>query len=88
MRENRQIDQKKVRDHIDNVLHNCEQTFEKFFLAKFIGLDFDYLPENADDSDKEELKITFNINEMLRNPQGRFMVGLWQLLWIFPWGIY
>ena len=57
MAENRQIDQQKVRDHIDNVLQDCEQVFEKFFLAKFIGLNFDYLPENADDSEKTELKL-------------------------------
>ena len=64
MAENRHIDQQKVREHIDNVLIDCEQVFEKFFLAKFIGLNFSYLPENAQRSDKKELKITFNINEM------------------------
>ena len=36
MADNRQIDQQQVRDHIDNVLQDCEQVFEKFFLAKFI----------------------------------------------------
>ena len=76
MAENRKIDQKKVRDHIDNVLQDCQQVFEKFFLAKFIGLNFDYLPENAHDSDKKKLKITFNINEMLLNPQGSLHGGV------------
>jgi len=74
--ENRQIDQEKVRDHIDNVLQDCQQVFEKFFLAKFIGLNFNYLPENAHDSDKKELKITFNINDMLLNPQGSLHGGV------------
>ena len=76
MAENRQIDQQKVRDHIENVLQNCEQVFEKFFLAKFIGLSFDYLPENAHDIDKTELKITFCVNEMLLNPQGSLHGGI------------
>ena len=76
MAENRQIDHQKVRDHIDNVLQDCEQVFEKFFLAKFIGLNFDYLPENVHDSDKEELKITFNVNDMLLNPQGSLHGGI------------
>ena len=76
MAENRQIDQQKVRDHIENVLQNCEQVFEKFFLAKFIGLSFDYLPENVHDIDKTELKITFCVNEMLLNPQGSLHGGI------------
>mgnify|MGYP001204785661 CR=1 FL=1 len=76
MAENRHIDQQKVRDHIDNVLQDCEQVFEKFFLAKFIGLNFVYLPENAHDCDKTELKITFNVNEMLLNPQGSLHGGV------------
>ena len=76
MAENRQIDHQKVRDHIDSVLQDCEQVFEKFFLAKFLGLNFDYLPEHAQDGDKTELKITFNVNEMLLNPQGSLHGGV------------
>ena len=76
MTENRQIDQQMVRDHIDNVLQDCEKVFEKFFLAKFIGLQFNYLPENAHDNDKTELRITFNVNEMLLNPQGSLHGGV------------
>ena len=72
----RQIDQQQVRDHIDSVLQDCEQVFEKFFLAKFIGLDFEYLPEHVNDSDKSVLKITFDVNEMLMNPQGALHGGL------------
>ena len=76
MADNRQIDHQEVRDHIDSVLQDCEQVFEKFFLAKFIGLNFEYLPENVDDSDKIFLKITFNVNEMLMNPQGALHGGV------------
>ena len=76
MAENREIDQQMVRDHIDHVLHDCEQVFEKFFLAKFIGLNFDYLPENVCDGDKTELKITFDVKEILLNPQGSLHGGV------------
>ena len=52
--DNRQIDQQQVREHIESVLLGCEQVFEKFFLAKFMGLDFEYLPEGAEDNDKTQ----------------------------------
>ena len=76
MADNRQIDQQQVRHHIDSVLQDCEQVFEKFFLAKFIGLNFEYLPEHVDDSNKSVLKITFDVNEMLMNPQGALHGGV------------
>ena len=76
MADDRQIDQQQVRDHIDSVLRDCEQVFEKFFLAKFIGLNFEYLPEHVNDSDKSALKITFDVNEMLMNPQGALHGGV------------
>ena len=76
MADNRQIDQQQVRDHIDSVLQDCEQVFEKFFLAKFIGLNFEYLPEHVNDSDKSVLKVTFDVNEILMNPQGALHGGV------------
>ena len=76
MADNRQIDQQQVHDHIDSVLQDCEQVFEKFFLAKFIGLNFEYLPEHVNDSDKSVLKITFDVNDMLMNPQGALHGGV------------
>ena len=76
MSDNRQINQQQVRDHIDSVLQGCEQVFEKFFLAKFMGLEFEYLPAGAADSDKTHLKITFEVNEMLMNPQGSLHGGV------------
>ena len=76
MAANRQIDQQQIRDHIASVLQGCEQVFEKFFLAKFMGLEFEYLPAGAADSDKTHLKITFEVNEMLMNPQGSLHGGV------------
>ena len=76
MVDDRGIDQQQVRDHIDCVLQDCEQVFEKFFLAKFIGLNFEYLPENVDKFEKSVLRISFDINEMLMNPQGSLHGGI------------
>ena len=74
--DDRQIDQQQVLDHIDGVLQDCEQVFEKFFLAKFIGLNFEYFPENVNETEKDVLKITFYVNEMLMNPQSSLHGGV------------
>jgi hypothetical protein len=53
----RKIDPVQVRDHIESILESSEQVFEKFFLSKFIGLEFDYLPAEVADPDKDHLRI-------------------------------
>ena len=45
----RHVDANSVRQHIETVLDGCEQVFEKFFLAKFLGLNFEYLPNDVED---------------------------------------
>lgn len=72
----RKVDPVQVRDHIESVLESSEQVFEKFFLSKFIGLEFDYLPETAADTDKDHLRISFEVTEMLMNPQGSLHGGI------------
>ena len=67
MTNKRIINPDNVRKHIDTILENHEQVFEKFFLSKFMGLGFEYLPLEAMDVDKECLRITFEVNEMLMN---------------------
>ena len=76
MSQARKVDPAQVRDHIESVLESSEQVFEKFFLSKFIGLDFDYLPHEAADADKDHLRISFEVNEMLMNPQGSLHGGI------------
>ena len=61
---------------MESVLESSEQVFEKFFLSKFIGLEFDYLPLEAADADKDHLRISFEVNEMLMNPQGSLHGGI------------
>jgi uncharacterized protein (TIGR00369 family) len=72
----RKVDPAWVRDHMESVLESSEQVFEKFFLSKFIGLEFDYLPLEAADADKDHLRISFEVNEMLMNPQGSLHGGI------------
>jgi len=76
MSEIRQIDADHVRQHIETALDGCEQAFETFFLAKFIGLSFTYLPAEAGDADKEICQLSFEVSEMLMNPQGSLHGGI------------
>ena len=76
MADNRRIDQQEVLDHIESVFQDCEQVFEKFFLAKFLGLNFEYFLKTVNDTEENALKITFSVNEMLMNPQGSLHGGV------------
>ena len=66
----RKVDPVFVRDRIEAALETHEQVFEKFFLAKLLGLKFDYLPADVVDADKDHLRVSFEVTEMLMNPQG------------------
>ena len=72
----RQVDANSVRQHIETVIDGCEQVFEKFFLAKFLGLNFEYLPNDAEDINKEICRLSFEVNEMIMNPQGTLHGGI------------
>ncbi len=72
----RKIDPVFVRDHIESVLETYEQVFEKFFLAKFLGLKFEYLPVDMANTDKDHLRVSFEVTEMLMNPQGSLHGGI------------
>ena len=82
------MDPNKVRDHLETILESYEQVFENFFLSKFIGLNFQYLPVDVADTAKDRLRITFEVNEMLMNPQALCTVELWRQLWISRWDIF
>lgn len=72
---NRHVDAGEARAHLDEALQNHEQAFETFFFARFLGLRFAYLPEDAADADKETCRVTFEVTEMLKNPQGSLHGG-------------
>lgn len=64
------IDESAARAHLENALEQHSQNFETFFLARFLGLRFDYLPHAAQDADKEICRLTFTVTDMIKNPQG------------------
>lgn len=64
------IDETAARAHLEAALDQHEQAFETFFFARFLGLSFEYLPHDAPDTEKEICRLTFEVSDMLRNPQG------------------
>ncbi|CUH60976.1 MULTISPECIES: PaaI family thioesterase [Thalassobacter] len=70
------VDEAVVREHMEEVIESHEQAFETFFFARFLGLNFEYLPAEAPDADKEVCRLTFEVTDMLRNPQGSLHGGV------------
>ena len=70
------VDEKAARAHLDTILSDHEQAFEKFFLARFLDLSFEYLPLEALDAEKEVCRIRFPMSDMLKNPQGSLHGGV------------
>ncbi len=70
------VDEKAARAHLDRILSDHEQAFEKFFLARFLNLSFEYLPLNALDAEKEVCRVSFPMSDMLKNPQGSLHGGV------------
>ena len=70
------IDEATTRKKFKTALEEHEQIFEHFFFAKLIGLEFEYLNFNSDDSNDEMLNISFEVNPMFFNPQGTLHGGL------------
>lgn len=70
------VDEAVVREHMEEVIESHEQAFETFFFARFLGLNFQYQPVDAPDADKEVCRLTFEVTDMLRNPQGSLHGGV------------
>lgn len=70
-----QLDEAAAREHFEAALEDHEQVFEKFFLARFLDLSFEYLPAEAPDAEKEVCRLTFPVTDMVRNPQGSLHGG-------------
>lgn len=71
----RRIDADAARAHFETALAEHSQDFETFFLARYLGLSFEYLPEEATDAEKEVCRVTFPVSEMVMNPQGSLHGG-------------
>ncbi|EHI49955.1 hypothetical protein HIMB100_00002410 [SAR116 cluster alpha proteobacterium HIMB100] len=63
------IDKAAASNIFQHAIEGHEQVFESFFLAKLLGLSFDY-------GDDDALTISFDVNEMFTNPQGTFHGGM------------
>ncbi|MGR3758218.1 MAG: PaaI family thioesterase [Tranquillimonas sp.] len=72
----RRIDEADARARFDTALRTHRQEFEGFFLARLLGLDFTYLPEDAPDADKDCCRIALDVAEMFLNPQGVLHGGI------------
>lgn len=70
------IDEQAARAHLDTILGDHEQAFERFFLARFLNLSFEYLPLDAFDAQKEVCRVSFPMSDMLKNPQGSLHGGV------------
>jgi len=71
----RKIDAAEARDWMDKALASHHQDFETFFLARFLGLSYEYLPADAPDAEKDCCRVSFDMHEMFTNPQGTLHGG-------------
>ncbi|MEM8956267.1 MAG: PaaI family thioesterase [Pseudomonadota bacterium] len=71
----RRIDESAARAHFETALDDHAQAFETFFFARHLGLRFDYLPHDVRDEEKELCRLTFEVTDMLKNPQGSLHGG-------------
>lgn len=69
------IDETTARLRFDKALAEYQQAFETFFLARLLDLGFEYLPEEAADSEKNLCRISFPAEDFLFNPQGSLHGG-------------
>ncbi|MEQ9041959.1 MAG: PaaI family thioesterase [Silicimonas sp.] len=72
----KRIDEDAARARFETALEGHGQAFETFFFARFLGLEFDYLPHEAPDADKETCRLTFRVTDTLKNPQGSLHGGV------------
>lgn len=70
------VDEAEVHARVEAALADHEQAFERFFLARLIGLEFAYLPQEAADEAKEVCRVRFPVQRFLFNPQGSVHGGI------------
>ena len=71
----RKIDEAAARARFEEALGEHAQAFETFFFARFLGLSFEYLPHDAPDAEKDLCRVSFEVADVLRNPQGALHGG-------------
>jgi len=71
----RRVDAEAARAHFETALESHAQVFETFFFARLLGLSFDYLPHEAPDTEKEVCRVSFDVTDLVKNPQGSLHGG-------------
>ena len=61
----RRVDDEAARAHFDRALADHAQDFETFFLARVLGLDFEYLPAGVPDANKEFCRVRFPVTPQI-----------------------
>lgn len=72
----RRIDEAAARARFEDALATHHQEFQTFFLARLLGLDFAFLPEDAPDADKEVCRASFEALDFMCNPHGKVHGGI------------
>lgn len=62
------ITEKTARDAFEGALETHDQAFEKFFLARLYGCEFDYT--------EDACKVSFEVKDFMLNPQGGLHGGV------------
>ena len=62
------VSEKTARDAFERALETHDQNFETFFLARLLGMEFEY----ADDA----CKVSFELKDFMLNPQGGLHGGV------------
>lgn len=70
------VDEAAARAQFEEALRTHEQGFETFFLARYLGLSFAYLPHDAPDTEKEICRLNFEVTDRLLNPQSVLQGGI------------
>ena len=71
----KRVDEDAARAHFETALESHYQAFETFLFARFLGLSFEYLPHEASDAEKDTCRLSFEVTDMLKNPQGSLHGG-------------
>lgn len=71
----KRVDEDAARAHFETALEGHNQAFETFLFARFLGLSFVYLPKDAPDAEKDACRLTFEVTDVLKNPQGSLHGG-------------
>ena len=71
----KRIDEAAARRQFESAIETHELGFETFFFAQLLKMEFDYLPHDAADAEKEACLVTFPMTDVVKNTQGALHGG-------------